>query len=621
MSGGAAAHVHTSFPPPAVGPEAGSFSVGTPETAITAHPPKLDVFEGITDEIATVFDGPARKQSYRKSKSSLRYLLIRADVAKLWYFKDAAKSRCKGIISLEEAVIEENPKQFDHRREVHCVKIFAQRSTTLASFKWWVNREFFFSFDSPETKMRFVDAVRQAQSMVVEGWTFCTPSSATGSESYSTTSRYFVLPKFEFVRSSSMTKALSGMAGSKSMRWLIDTTDKMIGAVRAMKTATADYYPTAVCMKGNKYLPAGSLREMSEHEIPINSELYSAFHLDFISSIWISYRSGFPPIRPSTLTSDSGWGCMLRCGQMVLAGSLIRIYVGNRWRFSNLKPPPRNYIEVIKMFADDPAAPFSIHNVARTGQERFNLPIGQWFSPTAVSDVLAYLTQVSPVADDLAIHVARDAAIYRSEVVKLAQTRHSGSLGDQGVDSSGRAASAWRSVLVLVPLRLGSHDVNEDYLPQVHSVFGIPQCMGMLGGRPGSAFYYVASRGEELFYLDPHTTQRTVSMNGSYETSSYHCRIFRHMRSCDIDPSVCFCFLCSDEAAFNEVMIVHFTAPDAKMPSHSLTLQLCARLQVAAGAMPPLVSVSEAAPAHIGCVASGVAWGNSTSAVHALLQV
>ena len=30
--------------------------------------------------------------------------------------------------------------------------------------------------------------------------------------------------------------------------------------------------------------------------------------------------------------------------------------------------------------------------------------------------------------------------------------------------------------------------------------------------------------------------------------------------------------------------------------------QLCARLQTSAGSMPPLVSVSDAAPAHIGCV-------------------
>jgi cysteine protease ATG4 len=297
---------------------------------------------------------------------------------------------------------------------------------------------------------------------------------------------------------------------------------------------------------------------------------------------------------------------MLRCGQMVLAASLIRIYVGQRWRFSNLKPPPRNYIEVIKMFADDPAAPFSIHNVARTGQERFNLPIGQWFSPTAVSDVLSYIVQHSPVADDVAVYVARDAAIYRSEVMQLAQTRHSGSLGDQGVDSSGRAASAWRSVLLLVPLRLGSHDVNEDYLPQVQGVFGIPQCMGMLGGRPGSAFYYVASRGEELFYLDPHTSQRSVGMGGSFETSSYHCRVFRHMRSCDIDPSVCFCFLCSDESAFNDVCARAAAATRVCVlpPPHPVPLQLCVRLQttVTTTSIPPIVSVCDAAPAHIGCV-------------------
>ena len=190
------------------------------------------------------------------------------------YFKDAAKSRCKGIISLEEAVVEDNPKQFDHRRELHCVKIFAQRSSTLASFKWWINRDFYFSFDSSETKQRFLDAVRQAQTMVVEGWTFCPPSSPSASESYTPHGRHFTLPKFEFVRSSSLSKALSGLSGSKSMRWLIDATDKVIGAVRSMKTSGQEHYPTAVLMKGCKYTPAGSAREVSEHEIPINSELY-----------------------------------------------------------------------------------------------------------------------------------------------------------------------------------------------------------------------------------------------------------------------------------------------------------------------------------------------------------
>ena len=41
----------------------------------------------------------------------------------------------------------------------------------------------------------------------------------------------------------------------------------------------------------------------------------------------------------------------------------------------------------------------------------------------------------------------------------------------------------------------------------------------MLGGRPRSAFYYVAARSGQLYYLDPHTVQSYVHMERNYETS------------------------------------------------------------------------------------------------------
>ncbi|KAJ2219052.1 Cysteine protease atg4, partial [Coemansia sp. RSA 485] len=84
-----------------------------------------------------------------------------------------------------------------------------------------------------------------------------------------------------------------------------------------------------------------------------------SFVKDFSRLIWCTYRSNYPPISPTAFTTDSGWGCMLRAGQTLLAQALQLHHFGRGWEFdwkgTSEKDIGRRkqYVGIVKQFFDD----------------------------------------------------------------------------------------------------------------------------------------------------------------------------------------------------------------------------------------------------------------------------
>jgi hypothetical protein len=75
----------------------------------------------------------------------------------------------------------------------------------------------------------------------------------------------------------------------------------------------------------------------------------------------MTYRSNIEKLLASTYyTSDSGWGCMLRVGQMAMANYLLQV----------LDVP---YLTILKLFWDNSDRIFSIQNITAASSAIFPL--------------------------------------------------------------------------------------------------------------------------------------------------------------------------------------------------------------------------------------------------------
>eukprot|EP01103_Thecamoeba_quadrilineata_P005799 TRINITY_DN15552_c0_g1_i1.p1 TRINITY_DN15552_c0_g1~~TRINITY_DN15552_c0_g1_i1.p1 ORF type:complete len:413 (-),score=67.35 TRINITY_DN15552_c0_g1_i1:22-1260(-) len=291
------------------------------------------------------------------------------------------------------------------------------------------------------------------------------------------------------------------------------------------------------------------------------------FLLAFQSRIWFSYRTNFVPIEPSFYTSDFGWGCMIRSGQMMLAQALQMRWWGNDWTLND--EYPEQYFEILRNFADAPDAPFSVHRVAQLGLLKHNKRIGQWFGPSTIAVALHHLVEIHEDRCGLKIHVCQDGVVYVPQVNSLFRKKTTRARVDEQSSKSREktteeervetemetfhGAEDWSPTLLIFPLKLGLQQLNPIYLPALLETFSYPQSVGIIGGHKGSGYYFVAVQDQTLFFLDPHFLQPTVDMRPSrFPSQSFHYPTPKSLPARFLDPSLAIGMYCHTREDFED---------------------------------------------------------------------
>ncbi|XP_055364324.1 cysteine protease ATG4C isoform X3 [Betta splendens] len=307
-----------------------------------------------------------------------------------------------------------------------------------------------------------------------------------------------------------------------------------------------------------------------------------AFRKDFASRLWLTYREEFPPLPGSSLTSDCGWGCMLRAGQMMLAQALILHFMGRDWTWSealtlqpldtetrtttaakrlvasleaSLQVSPRQsdpqssttpqtraagsaqeadahlkemyHRTLVSWFGDTSSAQLGLHRLVHLGLT-MGKQAGDWYGPAVVAHILKKAVEeaMDPALAGITAYVSQDCTVYSADVLDSHRASTAGHVSTERSDAppltqNNQQASAStlqdsRAVIILVPVRLGGEKTNPEYFEFAkvrNSILSLEYCIGIIGGKPKQACYFVGFQDDSLIYMDPHYCQSFVDVS------------------------------------------------------------------------------------------------------------
>ena len=196
-----------------------------------------------------------------------------------------------------------------------------------------------------------------------------------------------------------------------------------------------------------------------------------------------TYRKNFPKITSyktkKTYTTDAWWGCMIRCGQMILSRGIYLFLKSKGITTENAL----DY--TVPLFNEYPITKDKLHPFFHGMLDKYiksknddQIKIKEFFPPFSIK-TLCFIEKKKDETNKEFMHL------------------------------HGKYYYFNKMGIVFVNVRVGLDKIPPEYYKGIKELFQLKSCIGIIGGRTRLAYYFIGYNDEEnsLLYLDPHVTK------------------------------------------------------------------------------------------------------------------
>ena len=270
------------------------------------------------------------------------------------------------------------------------------------------------------------------------------------------------------------------------------------------------------------------------------------------SFLYMSYRSGlintsFLPGNKNDYTSDCGWGCMVRCCQMMLSRGLIKQKIDSLIKDNHPEKKLKNGTEpnlnvndirkgILMLFYDkfigpqDVALSEGIYEIYKK-LLKDKTDVGEIIPPysiyiltligkcpnifTSDTRMISCFLKINNTLFNNQIQMIhfKNGNIQKKELFQtFCQKIDENNKNDQRIDKEEYNFEKYkfnRGGLIFISLRLGLHTIEPCYINIIPKFFSIlHNNIGFVSGKKKRAFYFIGMYGDKLIFADPHLNQK-----------------------------------------------------------------------------------------------------------------